>query len=174
MATEEIVDLGPHSYSKEAVTPDELEYDPNYETVEEARSRAKYEEINGATKLEKKIRAHVYEEVTVTNEARRTRQRVLNLHTYEDITDVKDIEGNNQTDEVQKSKTLNGKVTKTDESEKSKMLNGKLSGDLGAAGTETKYKKSKSDGEKTKDKVKEKKKSESKDKSDKSGKSSKK
>ena len=174
MATEEIVDLGPHSYSKEAVTPDELEYDPNYETVEEARSRAKYEEINGATKLEKKIRAHVYEEVTVTNEARRTRQRVLNLHTYEDITDVKDTEGHNKTDESQKSKTLNGKVTKTDESQKSKMLNGKLSGDLGAAGTETKSKKSKSDGEKTKDKVKEKKKSESKDKSEKSGKSSKK
>lgn len=93
------------------------EFDPNYETVEEAKSKAKYEEINGARPKkirphiyevpdekrkyevvkdgetvteDGKIRAHVYEEVTITGEARRLRQRVLNQHTYEEVTEVKD------------------------------------------------------------------------------------
>ena len=93
------------------------EFDPNYETVEEAKSKAKYEEINGARPKkirphiyevpdekrkyevvkegetiteDGKIRAHVYEEVTVTGEARRLRQKVLSQHTYEEVTAVKD------------------------------------------------------------------------------------
>ena len=164
LATEEVVDLDPLNYRKDAATPDELEYDPNYETVEEARSRAKYEEINGNSKMEKKIRAHVYEEVTVTNEARRSRQRVLNLHTYEDITEVKDVAQN---------KHRNSK-SKSDDTEKSKTVSEKTSCESGTTGVEGKSKKSKADNEKTKDKVKEKKKSESKDKSDKPGKSGKK
>lgn len=96
----------------------DADVDPDYETVEEAKAKLKYEEIkdvsgnaarshiyeeaddkrkyeviNGASGSDGKIRAHVYEEVTVTNEARRTRQRVLNAHTYEEVTDqVKDFD----------------------------------------------------------------------------------
>ena len=169
MATEEIVDLDPSNYRPRAATPDDLDldYDPNYETVEEAKSRAKYEEINGNSKNEKKIRAHVYEEVTVTNEARRTRQRVLNLHTYEDITDVRELENKNR-------QSANADSDKT----KTVTVNGKVPNDTGAtsgggSGGETKGKKSKSD-EKTKEKGKDRKKSDSKEKTEKSAKLSKK
>ena len=173
LATEEIVDLDPSNYRPRAATPDDLdlEYDPNYETVEEAKSRAKYEEINGNSRNEKKIRAHVYEEVTVTNEARRARQRVLNLHTYEDITDVRELENKNSLSgsaESDKSKnvTVNGKVPNVSDT-------GATSAAVGGGGGEGKGKKSKSD-EKTKDKGKDRKKSESKDKGEKSGKVNKK
>lgn len=161
LATEEVVDLDPANYRPRAATPDDLEYDPNYETVEEAKSKAKYEEINGSSKTDKKIRAHVYEEVTVTNEARRTKQRVLNLHTYEDITDVKDLENKNR-------ESASGDP----QTQKSKTMDGRLSNEMGASGGDSKSKKSKSE-EKTKDKGKDKKKTE-KDKPEKSGKSIKK
>lgn len=158
LATEEVVDLDTSNFKAEAATPDDLEYDPNYETVEEAKSKVKYEEINGDSKMEKKIRAHVYEEVTVTNEARRTRQRVLNLHTYEDITDVKDATENATREDTNHDMEHDRNGAR------------KMSNDSGAAGIDSKSKKSKSDSEKTKDKVKERKKSESKEKNEKSSK----
>lgn len=117
IATEENVDLeydpNYQSVSESKIADNVSEFDPNYETVEEAQAKLTYEEINGARPKEKlvrphiyedpdakrkygetltedgKIRAHVYEEVTVTNEARRVRQRVLNQHTYEEVTEVK-------------------------------------------------------------------------------------
>lgn len=162
LATEEVVDLDHANFKTDVATPDDLEYDPNYETVEEAKSRVKYEEINGTSKTETKIRAHVYEEVTVTNEARRTRQRVLNLHTYEDITGSK-----------YPADDTNRRSTNSD-LEQMKTMDEKMSNEVGATGGESKSKKSKSDTEKMKDKVKGRKKSESKEKSEKSGKSGKK
>ncbi|KAH3709332.1 hypothetical protein DPMN_068794, partial [Dreissena polymorpha] len=93
-----------------------LELDPNYETVDEAKSKVKYEEINGTRPKQLvrshiyevpgdkrkyevvkdgdivtedgKIRAHVYEEVTVSSEERRQKQKLLSQHTYEEVTEV--------------------------------------------------------------------------------------
>lgn len=92
------------------------ELDPNYETVDEAKSKVKYEEINGTRPKQLvrphiyevpddkrkyevvndgdvitedgKIRAHVYEEVTVSSEERRQKQKLLSQHTYEEVTEV--------------------------------------------------------------------------------------
>lgn len=121
IATQENVDLdfdsSYHVMQEEKSSDGNSEFDPNYETVDEAKSKAKYEEISGARPKkirphiyevpdekrkyevvkdgetitqDGKIRAHVYEEVRVTGEARRLRQRVLNQHTYEEVTEVKD------------------------------------------------------------------------------------
>ncbi|XP_053383208.1 uncharacterized protein LOC123539820 [Mercenaria mercenaria] len=123
------------SVQESKVTDIVSEFDPNYETVEEARANLRYEEINGARPKEKlirphiyedpdakrkyevvkgetitedgKIRAHVYEEVTVTNEARRTRQRVLNQHTYEEVTDVKGKDKKANHNQGQKAESSN-------------------------------------------------------------------
>lgn len=51
----------------------------------------------------------MYEEVTVTNEARRTRQRVLNQHTYEEVNDVKNKDKKQSPSQVQKADTSNKK-----------------------------------------------------------------
>ncbi|KAL4217938.1 hypothetical protein ACF0H5_022677 [Mactra antiquata] len=119
IATEENVELdfdpNYQSVNVDKISDNVSEFDPNYETVEEAKAKSRYEEINGArpkiirqhiyedpdgelrpgeTRLENgKIRAHVYEEVKLTNEAGRVRQRVMNHHTYEEVTDVKGKKG---------------------------------------------------------------------------------
>ena len=115
IATQENVDLDfDPNYQSVSANSD---VDPNYETVEEANSKAKYEEING-TRPKKlirphiyevpdekrkyevvderdvitkdgKIRAHVYEEVTEPSEARRIKQMALSRHMYEEVVDVK-------------------------------------------------------------------------------------
>lgn len=121
IAMEESVDLEfepkYQSVSEDKIPDSVSEFDPNYETVEEAHAKLRYEEINGARAKHKvirphiyedpdakrkyevvkgetreangKIRAHVYEEVKVSSEARRVRQRVLNQHMYEEVHEVK-------------------------------------------------------------------------------------
>lgn len=152
MATQENVDLdydlNYQSVSESKVADNVSEFDPNYETVEEAQAKLRYEEINGARPKEKlirahiyedpdakrkyevvngetrtedgKIRAHVYEEVTVTNEARRVKQRVLNQHTYEEVTEVK---GKN------KKSSQNGESSNSSSNQKKKGHERNSSGD---------------------------------------------
>ena len=139
----------------EKISDENSEFDPNYETVEEAKSKVKYEEINGAAKSSPKlrnhiyeeadtkrkyevingtktdsnpkIRAHVYEEVTVTNEARRVRQRVLSQHTYEDLTDVKgQLQGKSGNSKQQKEKE-NGTEVQRRKKGHERSLSGELS-----------------------------------------------
>lgn len=119
IATAENVDLEFQNYNaaNDNKIPDNIsEFDPNYETVDEAKAKLRYAEVNGARPKETlirphiyevpdsdmkfklkdgetvlqngKIRAHVYEEVKEPSEARRIKQRVLSRHTYEEVTDT--------------------------------------------------------------------------------------
>ncbi|XP_050404281.1 uncharacterized protein LOC126820408 [Patella vulgata] len=84
------VTLEPNYQSvKDSIDDNESENDPNYESVDEARSKLPEP---------KRQRRHVYEEVSPTNSEptspNNVRDRVLNRHTYEDISDVKEKKKN--------------------------------------------------------------------------------
>ncbi|XP_052763573.1 uncharacterized protein LOC128205710 [Mya arenaria] len=123
IATQESDDLdfdpNYQSVSDDKISDVASEFDPNYETVEEARSRVKYEEINGArpkkpsrphiyevpddkrkyevvneretVTKDGKTRAHVYEEVREPSEAGRLKHKVLSQHTYEEVPEVPEV-----------------------------------------------------------------------------------
>lgn len=167
IATAENVDLDLMNFNstQDNKIPDNVsEFDPNYETVDEAKAKLKYSEMNGARPKENpvrphiyevpdserqyiakdgetvtengKIRAHVYEEVKEPSEARRVKQRVLSRHTYEEVTEVKDKNGKQQ------QNSSNSKVTS-----KKKEHQKNLSGDWSLFGK----KKTSNDKDKSKD-----------------------
>lgn len=83
--------LSPNYQTVKDYIPEDPEMDPNYESVEEAKSKIDYnsKEMKNAM-MNRKIRTHVYEEVKPSPESTQVKNRVLRSHMYEDIEEVKE------------------------------------------------------------------------------------
>ncbi|KAJ8321906.1 hypothetical protein KUTeg_000377 [Tegillarca granosa] len=83
--------LSPNYQTVKDYIPEDPDTDPNYESVEEAKSKIDYnsQEMKKAM-MNRKIRTHVYEEVKPSPESTQVKNRVLRSHMYEDIDEVKE------------------------------------------------------------------------------------